>query len=268
MIVRPFTLITGMMFVLSGAYLFVVKHHSEVLDDQLTQVTQATRQDEQSIRVLQAQWALEADPSRAGLAGGAVHRAAADEAGAADDAGQPGQQRCRRRAASRRERTRLTRCPPCRSWHRRRLLRSRLRAASASQAQARPRPRPRRRWPRPPPRQYQASAQPGRAGAAGFRQRGCALPHPRRGLRSPGTRSSCAWPAPRTWRTTPSHRPGHVLHEENASALYVAAAAPVPRAQPMGAQVMSVRAVASAAPAPMPIDDGGSMLGMAQGGTN
>ena len=64
MIVRPLTLISGMMFAFSGAYLFMVKHHSESLDDQISQVTQQTRQDEQSIRVLQAQWALEADPSR------------------------------------------------------------------------------------------------------------------------------------------------------------------------------------------------------------
>ena len=64
MIVRPLTFITGLMFVLSGAYLFAVKHESNVLNDKLAQLVQATRQDEQSTRVLQAQWALEADPSR------------------------------------------------------------------------------------------------------------------------------------------------------------------------------------------------------------
>jgi hypothetical protein len=62
--IRPFTLITAMLFVLSGAYLFAVKHRSQMLEDQIAQVTQATRLDAQRIRVLQAQWALEADPSR------------------------------------------------------------------------------------------------------------------------------------------------------------------------------------------------------------
>ncbi len=64
MIVRPFTFLTGLLFVLSGAYLFVVKHQSQALEDQLEQVAENSRQDEQAIRVLQAQWALEADPSR------------------------------------------------------------------------------------------------------------------------------------------------------------------------------------------------------------
>ncbi|WP_297442680.1 hypothetical protein [Acidocella sp.] len=64
MIVRPFTLISGLMFAVSGAYLFGVKHQSQMLDSQISAVNAATQQDEQSIRVLQAQWALEADPSR------------------------------------------------------------------------------------------------------------------------------------------------------------------------------------------------------------
>ncbi len=64
MIVRPFTFLTGLLFALSGAYLFVVKHQSQALEGQLEQVAESSRQDEQSIRVLQAQWALEADPSR------------------------------------------------------------------------------------------------------------------------------------------------------------------------------------------------------------
>ncbi|HTQ69959.1 MAG TPA: hypothetical protein VMH92_00495 [Acidocella sp.] len=64
MIVRPFTFLAGLLFALSGAYLFVVKHQSQALEDQLEQVAEGSRQDEQSIRVLQAQWALEADPSR------------------------------------------------------------------------------------------------------------------------------------------------------------------------------------------------------------
>jgi len=62
--IRPFTLITAMLFVLSGAYLFAVKHRSQMLDGQIAQTTQATRLDEQRIMVLQAQWALEVDPSR------------------------------------------------------------------------------------------------------------------------------------------------------------------------------------------------------------
>jgi hypothetical protein len=62
--IRPITLITALLFVLSGAYLFAVKHHAQMLDDQLTATAQATRLDAQRIRVLQAQWALEVDPSR------------------------------------------------------------------------------------------------------------------------------------------------------------------------------------------------------------
>ncbi len=62
--IRPFTLITAIMFVLSGAYLFAVKHRSEMLDSEIAATAQATRLDEQRIRVLQAQWALEVDPSR------------------------------------------------------------------------------------------------------------------------------------------------------------------------------------------------------------
>lgn len=64
MIVRPFTFLTGLLFALSGAYLFVVKHQSQSLEDRMEQVAETSRQDEQAIRVLQAQWALEADPSR------------------------------------------------------------------------------------------------------------------------------------------------------------------------------------------------------------
>ena len=62
--IRPLTLLSAVAFVFSGAYLFAVKHRAQVLDDQIAGVTQATRLDEQRIRVLQAQWALEADPSR------------------------------------------------------------------------------------------------------------------------------------------------------------------------------------------------------------
>ena len=64
MIVRPFTILAGLAFVASGAVMFVVKHHSHMLNTQISAINDQTRQDEQSIRVLQAQWALEADPSR------------------------------------------------------------------------------------------------------------------------------------------------------------------------------------------------------------
>ncbi|MBU6448191.1 MAG: hypothetical protein KGQ26_01070 [Rhodospirillales bacterium] len=64
MIVRPFTFLTALLFALSGAYLFVVKHQSQSLEAQLEQSAGAIRQDEAAIRVLRAQWALEADPSR------------------------------------------------------------------------------------------------------------------------------------------------------------------------------------------------------------
>ncbi len=62
--IRPLTLLTMMLAAGSGAYLFVVKHKAQVLDDQLASVAQQTRLDEQRIRVLQAQWALETAPPR------------------------------------------------------------------------------------------------------------------------------------------------------------------------------------------------------------
>lgn len=64
MIVRPFTFLTGLAFAFSGAYLFVVKHQSQGLEDGIGQLALTSRADEQAIRVLKAQWALEADPSR------------------------------------------------------------------------------------------------------------------------------------------------------------------------------------------------------------
>jgi hypothetical protein len=62
--IRPFTLMTMMLAAASGAYLFGVKHRAQVLDDQLAAVAQNARLDQQRIRVLQAQWALEIDPNR------------------------------------------------------------------------------------------------------------------------------------------------------------------------------------------------------------
>jgi len=62
--IRPFTFITMLLAASSGAYLFAVKHRAQVLDDQLAQIADSSRQDAQRIRVLQAQWALETDPTR------------------------------------------------------------------------------------------------------------------------------------------------------------------------------------------------------------
>lgn len=62
--IRPFTLITMALAMTSGAYLFGVKHRAQVLDDQLATVADQTRLDAQRIRVLQAQWSLEIDPTR------------------------------------------------------------------------------------------------------------------------------------------------------------------------------------------------------------
>jgi hypothetical protein len=62
--IRPFTFITMLLAALSGAYLFAVKHRAQVLDDQLAAVRQATQLDEKNVRVLQAQWASEIDPTR------------------------------------------------------------------------------------------------------------------------------------------------------------------------------------------------------------
>ncbi len=62
--IRPFTFITMLLAALSGAYLFAVKHRAQVLDDQIAQIADQSRLDAQRIRVLQAQWALEIDPTR------------------------------------------------------------------------------------------------------------------------------------------------------------------------------------------------------------
>jgi hypothetical protein len=62
--IRPITFVTAMLAALSGAYLFGVKHRAQVLDNQLAQVTQDSRMDEQQIRVLRSQWAQDIDPTR------------------------------------------------------------------------------------------------------------------------------------------------------------------------------------------------------------
>ncbi|MDR3520229.1 MAG: hypothetical protein P4L54_01295 [Acidocella sp.] len=62
--IRPLTLLTMILAAVSGAYMFAVKHRAQVLDDQLASVAQQTRLDQERIRVLQAQWALETAPPR------------------------------------------------------------------------------------------------------------------------------------------------------------------------------------------------------------
>lgn len=62
--IRPLTLITMLLAAVSGAYLFAVKHRAQMLDEQIANISQASRLDAQRIRVLQAQWALETDPTR------------------------------------------------------------------------------------------------------------------------------------------------------------------------------------------------------------
>ena len=246
MIVRSFTLISGMMFALSGAYLFMVKHHSEALDDQLTQVTQATRQDEQSIRVLQAQWALEADPSRlASLAaqftglqpmkpGQLTTLVSLGSSLPAPGSQPPGANPADPAPAM----PQLAQAAPA----------SASPAAPVSPTQA---------------KVAAASAAPAQMASVNAARVAVSAPRPAarhaQQLRLASTQGVAHHAV---------HRPGHVLHEENASSLYAAAAAPMPRAEPLGAQVMSVRTVASVAPVSMPIDNGGSLLGMAQGGTN
>jgi len=64
MIIKPFTFIAFLLFVLSGAYLFGVKFQSQTILDKTSAAVQATKQDEEDMRVLQAQWALEAAPPR------------------------------------------------------------------------------------------------------------------------------------------------------------------------------------------------------------
>lgn len=62
--IRPVTLVTAMMMLGSGAWMFVVKHRAEQLDHRIGHVTGRIRASEQRIRVLRAEWALETDPNR------------------------------------------------------------------------------------------------------------------------------------------------------------------------------------------------------------
>jgi hypothetical protein len=62
--IRPFTLLTAVIFLLSGAYMFAIKHRAEATEVRIAQIDQQSRLDAGRIRVLQAQWALETDPDR------------------------------------------------------------------------------------------------------------------------------------------------------------------------------------------------------------
>ncbi len=258
MIVRPLTLISGMMFAFSGAYLFMVKHHSEALDDQISQVTQQTRQDEQSIRVLQAQWALEADPSRlASLAaqftglqpmkpGQLTTLASLGTALPAPGSQPPGANPADPVPAM----PQLAQAAPA--------------AAPASPAgSAVASAAPVAKSGAPSPAKPTAPVQLASVDAAAI---AAAAPKSAVAKRPQAQQERVASAEGLEHRIV--HHPVHNAKTPDSSALYVASAASAPRVQPIGAQVMSVKTVASAAPAAMPIDNGGSMLGMAQGGDN
>jgi hypothetical protein len=54
--IRPITLITALMFLASGAYMFSVKHNAQVLDQKIAAANAASQLDAQGILVLTAQW--------------------------------------------------------------------------------------------------------------------------------------------------------------------------------------------------------------------
>jgi hypothetical protein len=262
MIFRPFTIITSLLFVLSGAMMFVVKHQSQMLDQQLSDTNQATTQDEQSIRVLQAQWALEADPSRlASLAaeftglqpmkpGQLVTMADLGSSLPAPGAKPPG--------------TNPDDPVPAMPQ-----------LAAAAPAPAVP------GTPANPTTSAVAPVQMAAAAAPAAQTATAVVAQP---VAAPVHLAAATVPVP----AVPHHRATterlasvaavhHVVRRDSGSALYLADASNVSSsthavsvtapsvAAPMGAQFVPVRAVAS--PAPAPADDGGSMLGMAQGGS-
>ncbi len=254
--IRPLTLLSAVAFVFSGAYLFVVKHRAQVLDDQIAAVTQATRLDEQRIRVLQAQWALEADPSRlaqlstqftalqpmkpsqlvtlASL-GSALPPPGSAEPGANPEDAMPvlpvavpapaavaaNAPAMVQMAAARA----VTQAPV--------QLAAVLGTAAA----------------KPPVRVATADAAapslPGRTHTTHARRKAGAVPE------------------------FAENRPAHEHEFAQSGAIYAPQPLAAPR-MPMGAQVMSVRAVAQMAPAPVASvqEDGGSLLGMAQSGSS
>ena len=62
--IRPFTLVTLLLACSSGAWMFVVKHRADALEQRLGAVTGQIRAGERQIRVLKAEWALQTDPNR------------------------------------------------------------------------------------------------------------------------------------------------------------------------------------------------------------
>lgn len=263
MIVRPFTILAGFAFVVSGAAMFVVKHHSHVLNAQISDINDQTQQDEQSIRVLQAQWALEADPSRlAALAsqftglqpmkpdqlvtlaslGGALPPPGAKPPGANPEDPVPVMPQLAASAPVN---------PPAQAVAT--VVAPTAPTIPAAEAPA-------------PVHMAAAVAKPVRTAAA----RPAAKPAaPERLAAVSSSEIAPAAPPPEhVAREVPEH---HVVapRREGSSAIYLAdASAPVhERAAPMGAQLVPVRAIAPPPPpAPVPVDNGGSLLGMAQGG--
>lgn len=258
MIVRPFTIVTGMLFVVSGAVMFVVKHQSQMLDAQISSVNQATANDEQSIRVLQAQWALEADPSRlAALASQftGLQPMKPDQmvtmAVLGSSLPPPGSK------------------PPGSNPEDPVPALPQLAAAPAAPA------------PGTAPVQTAANAPPAAAVAATAAPEHIAAQAASEHVTAPAAPEHLVAavapkpaPVPRR-RAVPERLAAAPVHHiipprpAEGSAVYMAAAtAPAPAraapVMPMGARLVPVRAVAP--PAPPPADDGGSLLGMAQGG--
>jgi hypothetical protein len=235
MIVRPFTFISALLFVLSGAYLFGVKHRSQMLDQQLEQIADATRQDQQSIRVMQAQWALEADPSR-------LASLAAQFTGLQPM--KPGQL----------------------------ITLADLSTVLPAPGAAVPVVNPEGPVPAMP-----VVAQAKAAPAPVQQQKVAAVTQPAAPASAPaavakrnlGSTEHMA-SVEAVLRSLPAHRAAHVQHDAEPSHIYFASGSqpPVRQTQPApeistAPQIVAVRAVAAAAP----LDNGGSMLGMAQGGS-
>ncbi len=262
MIIRPLTILTGMAFVLSGAMMFAVKHQSQMLDAQLSVTNEATTQDEQSIRVLQAQWALEADPSRlAQLAtqftglqpmkpGQLVTMASLGTSLPAPGAKPPGDN----------PEDPVPALPQ---------LAAAVPAAAPAVASA--------AAPAAAPVQTAAvmpAVTPASPAAAQLAVQDVAPAPVAKPVVAPAHLAS-ATPvvphhhvAPERLASASVH---HVARHEAGSSVYLAdASGPAPaRGMPMGAQLVPVRAVAAPPPlsASGPSDDGGSLLGMAQGGS-
>jgi hypothetical protein len=276
MIIRPFTILSGLAFVLSGAMMFVVKHQSQMLDSQLSDVNEATQQDEQSIRVLQAQWALEADPSRlAALAaqftglqpmkpGQLVTMAALGSALPAPGAKPPGANPDNPVPAM----PQLAAAAPAPAV-------APVQAVAAAAPVAAP-------VTAPAPVQTAAAA-PAPAAPVAAPVRTAAVQPVVKPAAAPEHVASVSEIVPvaspprhhaapeRVAREVPEHRVVPPHHDGGSSVYLADASGPAPVHAtavnaPLGAPVVSVRAVAAPAPAPAPLDNGGSMLGMAQGG--